>query len=83
VRGGEQNILSFGLNWYLNPNMRFLLDYSRIQVDRLNPAGPGNLVPFGAAPSTLPSGVQIGQDLNTYAAHPIQLLALPPAAVYT
>lgn len=67
VRGGEQNILSFGLNWYLNPNMRFLLDYSRIQVDRLNPAGAGNLVPFGAAPSTPPSGVQIGQDLNTYA----------------
>jgi phosphate-selective porin OprO/OprP len=36
-------------------------------VNRLNPAGPGNLTPFGPAPATPPNGVQIGQDLNVIA----------------
>jgi len=36
-------------------------------VDRLNPAGPGNTAPFGAAPNTPPIGVQIGQDLDVIA----------------
>ena len=44
-----------------------LIDFETIDADRLNPAGPGNLTPFGAAPGTPPLGVQIGQDLNVYA----------------
>lgn len=44
-----------------------MLNYLRIDVDRINPAGPGNLTPFGAAPGTPSLGVQIGQDLNVYA----------------
>ena len=67
IRGGTQNIWTFGLNWYPIANVRFMLDYLRIEADRLNPAGPGNLLPFGAAPSTPPLGAQIGQDLNVYA----------------
>jgi phosphate-selective porin OprO and OprP len=67
VRGGLQNILTLGVNWYVNPNLRFLLDYSRIRVERLNPAGPGNLTPFGAVPATPPIGAEIGKDFNAYA----------------
>jgi phosphate-selective porin OprO/OprP len=67
VRGGEQNVLTLGVNWYLNPNFKVMMNYLLIDVDRLNPAGPGNLTPFGAAPATPPSGVEISQDLNVIA----------------
>ena len=67
IRGGVQDIWTFGANWYLNPNVKLMFNYLHIDADRLNPAGPGNLTPFGAAPSTPPLGVQIGQDLNVYA----------------
>jgi phosphate-selective porin OprO/OprP len=66
VRGGEQNILSVGLNWYINSNLRLLLDWSHVDVDRLNPATATGL-PFGPAPLTPPVGVQIGQILDIYA----------------
>jgi phosphate-selective porin OprO/OprP len=39
VRGGEQKILSLGVNWYLNPAMRMMLDYQRVDIDRLNATG--------------------------------------------
>jgi phosphate-selective porin OprO/OprP len=67
IRGGEQDVLTVGLNWYLNPNFKVLFNYLMIDVDRLNPAGPGNTTPFGAAPGTPPIGVQIGQDLDVIA----------------
>jgi phosphate-selective porin OprO/OprP len=67
VRGGVQNIWTVGLNWYLNANFRLMLDYMRIDVDRLNPAGAGNMQPFGPPPGTPPLGVQIGQDLDVIA----------------
>ena len=67
VRGGEQDIWSFGISWYLNPNFRLLFNYLNIDVDRLNPAGPGNLTPFGPAPATPPIGVNVGQELDIYA----------------
>jgi phosphate-selective porin OprO/OprP len=65
VRGGEQDILSVGLNWTLNTNLRLLLDWQSVEVDRLNPATATN-APFGAAPATPPIGVEIGQDLDIY-----------------
>ena len=43
VRGGDQNVLTLGVNWYLNPNFKVMMNYLLIDVDRLNPAGPGNL----------------------------------------
>lgn len=39
VRGGEQKITTFGLNWYLNPTLRMMLDYQHVNVDRMNAAG--------------------------------------------
>jgi phosphate-selective porin OprO/OprP len=67
VRGGVQDIWTLGLNWYPNSNLKFMMNFLHIDVERLNPAGPGNLTPFGPAPSTPPIGVDIGQDLNVFA----------------
>lgn len=67
VRGGVQNIKAIGVNWYPNTNFRLMLEYLMISANRLNPAGPGNLQPFGPAPGTPPLGVQIGQDLDVIA----------------
>ncbi|MDB5445882.1 MAG: phosphate-selective porin [Phenylobacterium sp.] len=39
IRGGEQKIASVGVNWYLNPDIRFMLDYQHVDVQRLNAAG--------------------------------------------
>lgn len=62
VRGGEQKIITVGLNWYPNNNVRFLADYQRVEVDRLSPGGTA----FGAGALTPPAGAQIGQDLNIW-----------------
>jgi phosphate-selective porin OprO/OprP len=67
VRGGDQQVWTFGVNWYPNPNVKVMLDYLLIDVSRLNPAGPANTAPFGPAPNTPPNGVQIGQDLDVFA----------------
>ena len=67
IRGGEQDVMALGINWYLNPNFKVLLNYLMIDVDRLNPAGPGNATPFGAGVATPPVGVEIGQDLDVFA----------------
>ena len=66
VRGGEQSITAAGLNWYPNANLRFLLDFLHVNVDRLNPASATS-TPFGPAPATPPVGVDIGQSFNAYA----------------
>jgi phosphate-selective porin OprO/OprP len=66
ARGGVQDIWSFGVNWYINANVKVMLNWLHVDVDRLNPAGVGNLLPFGPAPATPPLGVQIGQDLDIY-----------------
>ena len=66
IRGGVQDIWTLGVNWYLNPNVKVMFNWLRVDVDRLNPAGPDNLTPFGSAPGTPPIGVEIGQDLNIY-----------------
>jgi phosphate-selective porin OprO and OprP len=39
VRGGEQKISTIGVNWYLNPDIRFMLDYQFVDVNRFNAAG--------------------------------------------
>ena len=67
VRGGEESIWTVGVNWYLNANLRASFNYYMVDVDRLNPAGPGNLTPFGAGTATPPLGAQIGQDYDAIA----------------
>jgi len=58
VRGREQSIVGVGVNWYLNTNVKLMVNYVHISVDRLNPASPGNLTPLG---------VEVGQILDVYA----------------
>jgi phosphate-selective porin OprO/OprP len=67
VRGGEQEIFAAGINWYLNSNLKLMLNYLHIDVDRLNPAGLENAAPFGPPPATPPIGVNVGQTLDVYA----------------
>ncbi|MGV8997468.1 MAG: OprO/OprP family phosphate-selective porin [Parvibaculaceae bacterium] len=40
VRGGKQTITTLGLNWYPNNNVRFMLDYLFVDVDRINGSTP-------------------------------------------
>ena len=44
-----------------------MLDYLMIDVDRLNPAGPGNTTRRLAQCPTHRLGVEIGQDLDVFA----------------
>ena len=68
IRGGVQDIWTVGINLYANPNLRWQLNYLRIDVDRLNPrTSAATSAPFGAAPATPPVGVQIGQTLSAWA----------------
>lgn len=48
IRGGEQKILAAGLNWYLNPVIRFMFDYQHVDIDRLSPNPVIYMTPVGA-----------------------------------
>ena len=39
VRGGQQDIWSLGVNWFPNSAVKFMLDYYRVNLERLNAAG--------------------------------------------
>ena len=39
VRGGQQDIWTFGVNWFPNAAVKFMLDYYDVSVDRSNAAG--------------------------------------------
>jgi phosphate-selective porin OprO and OprP len=58
IRGGDQKIWTAGLNWYLNPAMRLMLDYEHVQILRLSPS---------ASAFSTPTGAQIGQTYNAIA----------------
>jgi phosphate-selective porin OprO/OprP len=63
IRGGEQAILSVGLNWYLNPAVSMQFAYRNVSVDRTSPGGTA----FGAGVGATPAlGTDVGQDLNIY-----------------
>jgi phosphate-selective porin OprO/OprP len=53
VRGGEQKIISAGVNWYLNRNLRWMFDYMDVNIDRLNGAGDQAGQDFGVFASRL------------------------------
>ena len=56
VRGGDDQNLSAGLNWWPNPLVRFMFDYQHVWIDRLSP---------NAATYQTPTGAQIGQSYDT------------------
>ena len=56
IRGGEEKNIDAALNWYPNPLVRFMLDYSHVRILRLSP---------NAALYQTPTGAQIGQTYNT------------------
>lgn len=39
IMGGKQDILTVGLNWYVNSNVRFMFNYQYADVDRRNAGG--------------------------------------------
>lgn len=39
-KGGEQNILTLGVNYYVNPNLRFMANYSDIETKKYNDGSP-------------------------------------------
>lgn len=64
IRGGEEQNLTAGLNWYPNQIVRFMFDYQHVRILRLSPATNAS----GA--STIwftPEGAQIGQSYNAFA----------------
>lgn len=61
IFGGEQKGWTVGLNWYVNNNIRFLLDYQWLEIDRLS-TGVANA--YGQGVVTPPAGAQVGQDLQ-------------------
>jgi phosphate-selective porin OprO/OprP len=63
IRGGETKDFTAGLNWYINPVVRFMADYQHIQIDRLSPATNATTA------STIwftPEGAQIGQSYDVF-----------------
>jgi len=47
VAGGKQTSFTLGLNWYVNSNMRFMLNYVHADIDKKSLTAPSN--PVGAA----------------------------------
>ncbi|MBS0409727.1 MAG: porin [Proteobacteria bacterium] len=58
IRGGDEQNLALGLNWWPNPLVRFMFDYEHVKIDRLSPS---------AALFQTPTGAQIGQTYDTIA----------------
>jgi phosphate-selective porin OprO/OprP len=64
IRGGEEQNITAGVNWYLNPVLRLMFDYQHVKIDRLSPAANSS------AASTIwfaPKGAQIGQTYDVFA----------------
>jgi len=63
IRGGDEQNLSIGVNWYWNAFARVMVDYAHVRIDRLSPATSAT------AASTIwlaPLGAQIGQNFNVW-----------------
>lgn len=62
VRGGDQKILTLGLNWYPNANVKIAADYQYIDVSRLQPPAAVSTAGTPALPA-----LNGGQKLSTVA----------------
>lgn len=61
IRGGEQDIFSVGVNWYVNNGVTLQAAYRNVSVDRRSPGGTAFL-----AGSTPALNAQVGQDLEIF-----------------
>jgi phosphate-selective porin OprO/OprP len=55
VRGGDQRIVTGGINWFPNTFFRLMLDYQDVRVRRLSPS---------ASTFQTPAGVEVGQHYH-------------------
>lgn len=63
IRGGQQDIVTVGLNWYPNQTVRFMASYQAVSIDRLSLGGTF----FGSAAGETPAaGAQVGQDFDIW-----------------
>jgi phosphate-selective porin OprO/OprP len=58
IRGGEEQNVSVGLNWFPNSLVKFMLDYEHVHILRLSPS---------AVIFKTPTGAQIGQTYDAIA----------------
>ncbi len=61
VRGGEQDVFSLGVNWYVNNGVTLSAAYRSVSVDRRSPGGTAFV-----AGSTPALNTQVGQDLEIF-----------------
>jgi phosphate-selective porin OprO/OprP len=65
IRGGNQKIFTAGMNWYLDPLVRLVFDYQRVNIDRLSPCTLASSESCTSVWLT-PVGAQIGQSYNSF-----------------
>jgi phosphate-selective porin OprO/OprP len=67
IRGGDEQIVTAGVNWYVNPVIRFMFDYQHVKVDRLSPAtNAAGSTTWLLPANTVGEGAQIGQSYNVF-----------------
>jgi len=71
IRGGDEQNVTVGLNWYPNQFTKFMLEASEVEIHRLSPCtniGTGvNNTCTGTVLWQTPVGSQIGQDFTEVA----------------
>lgn len=70
MRGGDQRILTLGLNWYPNTVIRFAVNYELIQNSKLQSGSSANPITGVTLASTGPAApptVNGGQNLSAVA----------------
>ncbi len=63
VAGGEQNIYTIGLNWYVNRNVRFMVNYLHGTIAKYSGAATAAVPPLPA----FPVGTDIGAKFDALA----------------